>query len=132
MSPPLRQFVRERAGRRCKYCRFREEHLLLWPFHLDHVVARQHGGSSDESNLAWSCHRCNLRKGTTLTARDPDSASVVPLFNPRTDLWESGFELSQGRIIGRTAPARATAWLLQMNVDERVRLRRTLVESGSW
>ncbi len=132
MSPQLRQFVRERAGRRCEYCRFREEHLSLWPFHLDHVIAQQHGGSNEESNLAWSCHRCNLRKGTNLTARDPDSASVILLFNPRTELWESNFELPGGCIAGRTAPARATVWLLQMNVEERVRLRRMLVEAGTW
>ncbi len=132
MSPPLRQWVRERAGRRGEYCRFRNEHLPLWPFHVDHVIAQQHGGSDEETNLAWSCHRCNLRKGTNLSARDPDSASVVLLFNPRLEPWDSNFELQQGRIAGRTAPARATAWLLQMNVEERVRLRRILMEAGLW
>jgi hypothetical protein len=39
ISTRLRQAVRERAGRRCEYCRFREEHLPFWPFHLEHMVA---------------------------------------------------------------------------------------------
>lgn len=124
--------VRERAERRCEYCRFREGHLPLWPFHLDHIIARQHGGEDDESNLAWSCHRCNLCKGTNLTARDPDSTAIVPLFHPRTERWEDHFALREGRIVGRTASARATAWLLQMNIEERVNLRRMLEGAGQW
>ena len=83
-------------------------------------------------NLAWSCHRCNLRKGTNLVARDPDSAAVVPLFNPRTSSWDASFRIHEGRILGLTPSTRATAWLLQMNADERVRLRRLLQEEGLW
>ena len=83
-------------------------------------------------NLAWSCHRCNLRKGTNLSARDPDSAALVPLFNPRAEIWSEHFVLHQGRIIGQTPSARATAWLLQMNLEARVRLRLALVEENLW
>jgi putative hemolysin len=53
---PMREFVRQRAGSRCEYCHlpdFADE----WPFHLEHVVARQHGGQSDPDNLCWSCRR---------------------------------------------------------------------------
>ena len=132
MSPALRQQVRERAGRRCEYCRFHEAHLPLWPFHVDHVIAQQHAGSDDATNLAWSCHRCNLHKGTNLSARDPDSAAVVTLFHPREETWEKNFRVQEGRIIGLNASARATAWLLQMNTNERVQLRRVLAEEGSW
>jgi 5-methylcytosine-specific restriction endonuclease McrA len=113
MSSNFRQLVRERAGRRCEYCRFQEDHLPLWPFHLDHIVAKQHGGSDDLSNLAWSCHRCNLQKGTNLTARDPDSTSIVPLFNPRTERWEAHYAVQEGRLVGRS-------------------LRRMLVEEQLW
>ena len=132
MSPQLRQQVRERAGRRCEYCRFHEDQLPLWPFHLDHIVAQQHAGTDDPTNLAWSCHRCNLRKGTNLSARDPDSAALVPLFNPRAEIWSEHFILQLGRIIGQTPSGRATAWLLQMNLEARVRLRRMLVEDNLW
>jgi len=27
---------------------------------LDHIVAGQHSGSSDQTNLAWACQRCSL------------------------------------------------------------------------
>ncbi len=69
MPRNLRQLIRERAGARCEYCRFHEEHLSLWPFHLDHIVARQHQGSAGPANLAWACQRCNLLKGTNLACR---------------------------------------------------------------
>ena len=46
MSEALRQFVRERAGGRCKYCRLPEARPPIEPFHLEHIVARQHGGQS--------------------------------------------------------------------------------------
>ena len=39
MSPRTRRLVRVRAGRRCEYCRFHEDDLPLWPFHLDHIIA---------------------------------------------------------------------------------------------
>lgn len=68
MSAALRQHVRDRAGARCEYCRFHEEHLPLWSFHLEHIVAEQHGGTDESENLAWSCQRCNLHKGTNLSA----------------------------------------------------------------
>lgn len=81
-------------------------------------------------NLAWSCQRCNLRKGTNLSGVDPDSAAVVKLFHPRQDAWAGHFQLRAGRILGLTPTGRATAWLLQMNVAERVELRQFLVGTG--
>lgn len=63
---------------------------------------------------------------------DPDSAAVVKLFHPRQDVWPEHFVLRGGRIEGLTPTGRATAWLLQMNVEERVTLRRLLIEAGRW
>lgn len=132
MPRSLRSQVRQRAEERCEYCGFRESHLPLWAFHLDHIVARQHRGSDSLGNLAWSCHRCNLHKGTNLTGVDPDSERIVRLFNPRTDRWGKHFAIRGGRITGFTATGRATVWLLQMNSDERVTLRTLLLEDGTW
>ena len=132
MPPGLRQSVRERAGERCEYCRFREAHLPFWPFQLEHIVARQHGGSDEAANLAWACPRCNAFKGTNLSAVDPDSSGVVRLFDPRNDLWEEHFALRGNRIIGLTPAGRATVWLLRMNTEARLKLRRMLLEDGSW
>ena len=133
ISTRLRQAVRPRAGRRCEYCHFHEDHLPLWPFHLEHIVAGQHGGGDTTENLAWSCQRCNLRKGPNLTGIDPDTDCPVGLFHPREDVWSECFSLgADGRIVGLNAAGRATAWLLQMNCAERVEIRRLLLLAGRW
>lgn len=132
MSPRTRRQVRDRAGRRCEYCRFHEQDLPLWPFHLDHIIAEQHAGPDDPANLAWACQRCNLSKGTNLSAVDPDSAQVVRLFHPRADRWERHFTIERDRIVGVTAAGRATVWLLQMNTAERMELRAELMAAGRW
>ena len=132
MSPQLRQLVRERAVRRCEYCRFQEDDLPLWPFHVDHIIAEQHGGSDDPDNLAWACQRCNLCKGTNLSAIDPDSSQVVRVFDPRRDSWAAHFAMDGPRIAGFTPTGRATAWLLEMNAEERVELRAELIATGRW
>lgn len=132
ISPRLRQIVRDRARHCCEYCHLGEEDLPLWPFHLDHIVAEQHSGTSEPENLAWACQRCNLCKGTNLTAIDPDSALMVRLFNPRTDRWEEHFLVQNSGIRGITPTGRATAWLLQMNCAERMDLRRELMTMGRW
>jgi len=128
----IRQLVRERAGRRCEYCHLHEDDLPLWPFHLDHIVAGQHFGTDDPENLAWARQRCNLCKGSNLTAVDPDSAQVVRLFNPRTDCWADHFALDGERIAGLSPTGRATVWLLQMNCEDRLALRSELIATGRW
>ena len=55
------QFVRRRAGERCEYCGFLQEFSGL-RFHIEHIVARQHGGSDESSNLALACPECNLQR----------------------------------------------------------------------
>ncbi len=132
MSPRLRQVVRARAGRRCEYCRFHEDDLPLWPFHLDHIRARQHRGTDAFANLAWACQRCSLFKGTNLSTVDPDSGLVVRLFDPRTDAWNPHFTLDRDRVLGLTNIGRGTVWLLQMNSDQRVKLRAELRALGRW
>lgn len=60
------QFVRQRARNRCEYCGLPQEFSGL-RFHIEHIVARQHGGLDESNNLALACPECNLRKGTNLT-----------------------------------------------------------------
>ena len=111
---------------------FHEEDLPLWPFHLDHVIAGQHAGSDDPGNLAWACQRCNLCKGTNLSAMDPDSAQVVRLFNLRADEWNQQFKIESERLVGVTPTGRATVWLLRINSAERRELRMELMALGRW
>jgi hypothetical protein len=132
MPPQLRQQVRERAGGRCEYCRLPDWMELAGPFHVEHVVARQHRGTDDPANLAWACSRCNRHKGTNLSGVDPDSNEVVSLFNPRRERWGEHFEIVGAKIQGRSPAGRATAWLLQMNAERRVELRFELIRQGLW
>jgi 5-methylcytosine-specific restriction endonuclease McrA len=132
MSEVLRAEVRRRAGNRCEYCRLPDLVDYLVRFHLEHIRPIQHRGLTELGNLAWSCHRCNEHKGTNLATVDPDTNERVWLFNPREQVWDDHFVLSEGRITGRTAAGRATAWLLDMNVKDRIELRLFLIEHGRY
>src|SRR5258708_37213361 len=83
MDPSLREVVRRRAGNACEYCRMPQAETPLIPFHVEHIVSRQHGGTDDPSGLALACDRCNAYKGPNLTSIDPDTPPVAALFNPR-------------------------------------------------
>jgi 5-methylcytosine-specific restriction endonuclease McrA len=132
MNEADRQRIRAKAAFRCEYCHFHERHLPFASFHLDHVVARQHGGSDEPENAAWSCQECNLLKGTNLSAVDPDTREIVPLFHPRRDGWEDHFVIEGNLIRGRTPTGRATVWLLRMNSPDRLELRTALRMAGEF
>jgi hypothetical protein len=99
-------------------------------FHVEHIIARQHEGSDDPSNLALACDRCNLYKGPNLTAIDPMTGIVVQLFNPRRDDWTNHFDLRDIDVFGMTPIGRATVRLLRMNTRGRRQLRRALLDLG--
>lgn len=124
MDDATRSFVAERAGRRCEYCLFNEDDDVDF-FHVEHVVAKKHGGSDDTDNLAFACQHCNLHKGPNLTGVDPQSGSQDPvaLFHPRRDAWGSHFRFDGARILGVTAIGRATVSCLNMNASYRVEVR---------
>jgi hypothetical protein len=71
-----------------------------------------------------------LFKGTDVSAHDPVSRQLVPLFNPRTEAWIDHFEWQGAVIIGRTNIGRATITLLQINLSDRAEHRRLLMEAG--
>ena len=123
MNQSVRQFVRNRAKHCCEYCRLPQSAALLFTFHIEHIQAKQHGGSDDPSNLCLACPDCNRHKGPNLTAIDPDTREVVPLFNPRLDHWNEHFAWKGAEIVGQTGSGRATVRLLNMNDGERVDMR---------
>jgi hypothetical protein len=98
--------------------------------HVDHVVAKQHGGKTRFENLAMSCGHCNLHKGPNLTGIDPTTEARIDLFDPRTQVWAEHFQLRGARINGITPCGRATARTLAMNDRERIRLRARLLLAG--
>ena len=118
-----RDFVRHRARTRCEYCGLAQAAEPFFTFHIEHIVARQHDGTDDAENLALACYHCNCRKGTNLTAIDPQSGEVVPLFHPRRHDWAEHFTPAGDVVEGRTAVGRATVSLLRMNAPDRRRLR---------
>lgn len=122
MEAVTRVQVRERAGHRCEYCRIHQRYSLI-TFPIEHIVARQHGGSDDAAHRALACHFCHRQKGPNLAGLDPDTGMLTRLFHPRTDTWNTHFQSHAGRIVGRTPVGRTTVQVLQMNQPERVQLR---------
>jgi HNH endonuclease len=129
MDAATRDLVRKRAANRCEYCRLHQEQSGL-RHHIEHITARQHGGSDHADNLALACHRCNLHKGTNLTGVDPQTAQVTPLFHPRRDQWSDHFTFEGARINGISAVGRATVQVLSMNDARRLELRTEVLKRG--
>ncbi len=121
--------VRQRARNVCEYCRAPQAGFRR-SFHMEHIVARQHGGRTESGNLALACWTCNLRKGPNLAGIDSETADLVALFHPRRDRWPDHFDIRQSRsasdaldIVGLTPIGRATAKLLDFNGGIRPSLR---------
>ncbi len=129
MNQVLVQQVWRRAGNRCEYCRIPHPHYRL-PFQVDHIIARQHGGTTILENLAMACYHCNRFKGPNIAGIDPDSGDLVRLFHPRGDTWADHFRWDGARIVGQTAIGRVTVHVLSMNADDLLRLRVELLEEG--
>ena len=131
MDTATRDLVRRRAAERCEYCGLRQEHSEL-KHHIEHVIAKQHGGSDDAENLALACHRCNLRKGPNLTGIDPQTGQVSRLFHPRRDRWPDHFIFESALITGLTPVGRASVHVLDLNDARRLELRTEVMRRGQW
>ncbi len=59
----IREYVLEKFGRQCVYCRKTQV-----PLELDHLLPRSRGGPNRASNLAPACHPCNDQKGNRTAA----------------------------------------------------------------
>ena len=129
MDATTRDLVRLRAGERCEYCGLHQEQSGL-KHHIEHITAKQHGGSDDADNLALACHRCNLHKGPNLTGIDSRTGQVVSLFHPRRDPWSDHFVFEGARISGISAVGRATVQVLNVNDARRLELRTEVLRRG--
>ena len=103
LSNETREFVRRCANDACEYCGLPQQASVL-PHQIDHIIGRQHRGTDDVENLCLCCIRCNLKKGPNLASIDPDH------------------RIDRG---GRT-----TVELMDMNNEERVRLRGVFLRRG--
>ena len=129
ISQQLRREIRARAGGRCEYC-LMDDGCLVWGCEVDHILSRKHGGTSELSNLALSCARCNRAKGTDIGSVHAESEELVRFFNPRRDLWGEHFRIDGPRIVGLTLIGQVTVTLLQFNQDERLLERALLQQAG--
>jgi hypothetical protein len=130
MDSALRSLVRHRADDTCEYCRLPQSASRFVAFHVEHIIARQHGGLTEPENLALACGFCNFHKGPNIASFDPETTQLVPLFHPRRDSWADHFAWERTIVIGRTPIGRATVQLLAMNEWQRVELRENLQALG--
>jgi hypothetical protein len=132
MNAATRRLVRQRAQGRCEYCRLPQAAQQFVAFHIEHIIAQQHGGSDYPDNLCAACERCNSFKGPNLTGIDPETGSVERLFDPRHQDWHEHFQLQGPMIVGLTPTGRTSVEVLAMNEGRRVQLRVELLALGEF
>lgn len=127
ISNALRLKVKERADCKCEYCKIHEEFLTI-TFQVDHIVSMKHGGGDEFENLAYTCQHCNQHKGSDLVTFLGAYQNLVPLFNPRIQVWEHHFEAKEGKLFPKTDIAEATIKLLKINNLDKIEFRRAFQE----
>ena len=127
MDADLRNSVRQRADDRCEYCRVHQAQDPFYRFEIDHIIAQQHGGKTDDDNLCLSCYRCNCHKGPNIAGVDPETEEIVRLYHPRNDDWHDHFFWEGPKLVGRTAIGRATVEVLAINHPDYMALREALI-----
>jgi hypothetical protein len=125
----LRYFVQERANYHCEYCLL-PEISAAHRHEPDHIVPIQHGGTTDERNLALACWRCNRYKGPNIGSFDPITGSLTAFFNPRLHQWHEHFRLHDAMIEPLTPEARVTIKILRLNDEQRLLERKRMLELG--
>jgi len=125
-----RQQVRQRAGGRCEYCG-KSELFSPYAHHVDHILpVKKHGGSDELVNLAWACFDCNTNKSGSISGYD--EGLLIPLFNPRTQVWQDHFDWNGAILVGTTPVGRVTIRVMGINDPDRIETRRELMEAGNW
>ena len=122
----LRRLVIERASGHCEYCLIHQD-VSIYSHEVDHIIALKHAGQTRADNLALSCLSCNRYKGSDLATIDPINDEIVPLFNPRRQVWDEHFLLNDARIEGITQIGQATSRLLKLNAPNRILERQVLI-----
>ena len=131
ISAALRQRVAAAAGYRCGYC-LTSQRIVGPLLEIDHIIPESRGGTDNEDNLFLACPMCNSHKAEKVEAFDTGTATIVALFNPRTERWQDHFRwIDDGAVVeGVSAIGRATVDALVMNHPEIVAARRLWVLAG--
>src|SRR5580693_6406088 len=125
MDAALRALVRERAGLRCEYCRLHEDDADFLAFHVEHIVAKQHGGTDHPGLLGFACSECNWAKGPNLSGLL--DGTLYPLFNPRKQIWKRHFRWEHTTLVGNTMTGIVTVRVLNINKPSRIMLGENLL-----
>jgi 5-methylcytosine-specific restriction endonuclease McrA len=127
----IRRRVAAQARYRCGYC-LTQQKITGLILEFDHLTPKSLGGSTTEDNLWLACSNCNDSKNKRVTAKDPLTGEDIPIFNPRTQIWNEHFEWNETYdvIIGKTAIGRTTVKALNLNLPEMVSARKIWVEAG--
>ena len=128
MDAALRARVWELANGRCEYCRLHQDDADFLTFHIEHIIAEQHGGRDHLSNLCLACPECNLAKGPNLAGYL--RGKTVPLFHPRKQSWKRHFYWDGPLLRGRTQTGKVTVEVLNINSVKRVLARQSLIAEG--
>jgi hypothetical protein len=128
MDESLRDLIWDRAGGRCEYCRLHQDEYEFQTFHVEHIIAKQHGGADEAENLCLACSECNWANGTNLAGLL--DGKLYPLFHPRRQDWSRHFRWSGTRLVGKTKTGNVTVRVLNMNSASRVMLRENLLFEG--
>ncbi len=131
LSSEVRNFVANRAGHCCEYCRSQEK-FAVQSFSMEHIIPLSKGGKTKPENLAFACQGCNAHKYNKVEGIDPVTENSVALFHPRRQKWKDHFKWSAdfASIIGITPSGRATVEALKLNRKGLVNLRKVLLAMG--
>ena len=90
ISDALKKQVANLAQGCCEYCK---SQIRFSPnsFEIDHIIPISRGGLSQLENVALACPQCNSHKSDKVSAIDPVSKQIVPLFHPRQMHWTDHF-----------------------------------------
>ena len=125
----LKEKVRQTANNRCGL--FLQKYLPN-ALRIDHIQPISKGGTNDEEHLWLLCETCNGAKSNKVEGFDTETQTSVPLFNPRTQIWDEHFKWSNDytRIIGKTPTGRGTVAELNLNKERIVEVRKNWVSAG--
>lgn len=130
ISPAFREFVIHRAKGLCEYCQ--TPMVIVIEMEIDHIKPESLGGETTPENSCLACISCNSHKRDSITAVGPQTGQVVPLFNPRLQIWDEHFRWSEDGtlLIGLTSIGRATIARLKINREVVVNARQRWVKAG--
>lgn len=95
----------------CEYCRLHEADADFLAFHVEHIVAKQHGGADDPETFCYACCECNWAKGPNLSGLLGDKIYRLFIHEGRAGIVISNTSLRYGgiRVAARAAASIAIA-----------------------